>query len=99
MKWAPVSHDGLLIGGLRTMLILLVAAIAFEIIAFLILLPHNLLMAIIGATIAGTVGIVVTGTVLAMRGDFRERNPGKAMQSSRSLHRRRNGIAQTELVG
>lgn len=63
-----VSHDGLLISGLRTMLILLIVAIAFEILAFLILLPHNLLMAIIGAITAGTIGIVVTGAVLALRG-------------------------------
>lgn len=73
-----VSHDGLLISGLRTMLILLIVAIAFEILAFLILLPHNLLMAIIGATTAGTIGIVVAGAVLALRGGSPGEKSGKS---------------------
>jgi len=63
------------------MLILLIVAIVFEILAFLILLPNGLLKAIIGATTAGTIGIVVTGAVLALRGG----SPGEKSAKSNAV--------------
>jgi hypothetical protein len=50
------------------MLICVVVGIALEVFAFLILLPHGLVTAIVGATAAGTIGIVGTGAVLAVTG-------------------------------
>jgi len=52
--------------GPRMMLILLIVAIALEILAFLLLLPHGLVVAIVGAMVAGAIGIIGTGSVLAL---------------------------------
>ena len=61
------------------MLILLVVAIALEIFTFLVLLPHGLVTAIVGATAAGAIGILGTGAALAVRG------PGEKSGMSNSI--------------
>jgi hypothetical protein len=48
------------------MLILLVVAIALEIIAFLIPLPNDLMTSIVGATAAGVIGILGSEAVLVV---------------------------------
>ena len=49
------------------MLILLAVAIALQIPTFLLLFPHGLVAAIVGATVAGVIGITGAGIALAIR--------------------------------
>jgi hypothetical protein len=48
------------------MLILLAVAIALQIPTFLVLLPHGLVVAIVGATVAGVIGITGAGMAMAI---------------------------------